>query len=212
MKNKRPKSSIHHHSTKTKARKQEVLSEKNIESSPFFDNDIFFATVDKGLSKPKEGKNFQWSRNTHGSAAFFVDNNLNMGDIHSDDIPTDDVKPEDLHPDYNYEQKSSETEKFCYEFTNSKFIYFLGTLKPKEYLVFITLIGALIVEPLNVNEKRIIFAFVSNLSDTIQALYEQEVILASYQQTKGLRDLNNALHIDFENIYREIGRLKRPRP
>jgi len=206
VKNKRQKSSIHHHSTKTKARKQEVLSEKNIESSPFFDNDIFFATVDKGSSKPKEGKNFQWSRNTHGSAPFFMDNNPSMGDLHSDDI-----KPEDLHPDYKYEQKP-ETEKFCYEFTNSKFIYFLGTLKPKEYLVFITLIGALIVEPLNVNEKRIIFAFVSNLSDTIQALYEQEVILASYQQTKGLRDLNNALHIDFENIYREIGRLKRPRP
>lgn len=211
MKNKRQKSSIYHHSTKTKARKQEVFPEFYTENPQVFDNQAFSATADQKIARGEQGKNFQWSRNIHGSAPFFMDTNASEGDLYSTDMPSDDVKPEDLHPDYKYKQKS-ETETYCYDYTNSQFIYFLGQLKPKDYLLFITLGAMLITNPLNVTEKRIVFAFVSNLADSIQTLYEQEVILASYQQTKGIRDLNNALHMDFENIYREIGRLKRPRP
>lgn len=187
MKNKQQKSSNYHYSTKTKARKQ-AFSED-------FSENLSKTTV-TAKKHPNQGKNFRWSREGHTSAPFFMDSNSDTGD---------------KQPKYKYEQPP-ETKIYCYDYTDSQFIYFLGQLKPKEYLLFITILAVLITENLNVTEKRIVFAFVSNLADTIQTLYEQEVILASYRQTKGIRDLNNALHIDFDNIYKEIGRLKRPRP
>ena len=183
MKNKRQKSSIYHHSTKTKTRKQafDVNSAKKTPFSTSGDGRIPTATADG---------HFRWARDGHGGAAFYLG---------ADD--------EAVRPDYQYD-KGPEEQTYCYEFTNSRFIFFLANLTPKQYLLFVNLIALIITEDLTNIERRIVYAFISNIADSIQTIFEQGVILEAYRQTRAIRELNNALHADFQNIYADLKKLK----
>jgi len=184
MKDKRQKSSIYHHSTKTKVRKQDsgaFLGEK----APFF------AMLEQEIPILTDTDTFRWARDGHGGAAFF------MG-----------IESDPVRPDYKYE-KGPEEQTYRYEFTNSRFIYFLGNLTPKQYLLFVNLIALMITEEMNNVERRIIYAFISNIADSIQTIFEQGVILEAYRQTRAIRELNNALHQDLQNLYEEIAKLKK---
>ena len=109
---------------------------------------------------------------------------------------------------FTYKRKPQKR-TYLYGFTDSKFIYFLATLEPRAYLIFITLIALLITEDLNVTESKIIFVFILNVADTMQTIVEQEVILSNYEHTKFHREQGDALQKDFETLYSEISRLKR---
>lgn len=125
-----------------------------------------------------------------------------------------------LGPDYTSQTKDGlgsghtykrEEEKrtYLYGFTNSKFIYFLGTMDPRAYLVFVTLIALLILEDLNDYESKIVYAFLANVSDSMQSVIEQEIIIDAYNVQEAERAQNAALQKDFEIIYSEIDRLKK---
>ncbi|MCL2559290.1 MAG: hypothetical protein FWE07_02275 [Turicibacter sp.] len=188
MKNKRSKCSIYYNSTKKKQRKQE----KN-QHSPY--------------------KTRQKSERNASSIVFpfLMDDQSGVGSHDSTTSGSTSTHGKTSRSDYTYE-KGQPTETYCYEFTNSKFIYFLGNLTPKQYLVFITLVALIITEELNQTEAKIIFAFLSNVTDTIQTLVEQEIILNNYRLNKNSRELGNALHHDFDNIYAELDRIKKQLP
>jgi hypothetical protein len=109
---------------------------------------------------------------------------------------------------FTYKRKE-EKRTYLYGFTNSKFIYFLGELEPRAYLIFVTLIALLILEDLNQTEGAIIFAFISNIGDAMETVIEQEVILNSYHLQKFQREQGKALQKDFDKLYREINQLKK---
>ena len=120
-------------------------------------------------------------------------------------------EPAPIRPNYTY--KKGEAERtYLYEFTNSRFLYFLGTLDPKSYLVFVTLIGLLISEDLNATEMKIVYAFISNIGDTILTLLEQEVILQNFRHQEDTRQLGNALDHDLKTIYAQLDKIKRKLP
>ena len=183
MKNKQQKSSIYQHSTKTKVRKQE--------RKPVFSKKAdFFTTLEQEMPILTDTNTFRWVRDGHGGAAFFMGN-----------------ESDPARPDYEYE-KGPEEQTYRYEFTDSRFIYFLGNLTPKQYLLFVNLIALMITEDMNNIERRIIYAFISNIADSIQTIFEQGVILEAYRQTRAIRELNNALHVDLQNIYAELKKVK----
>ena len=189
MKNKRSKSSIFYDSTKNKSRKQE--QNRNLEG--FYQKK--FTGSEKITNFLHENQDSTQTSNKssyrlHSSIAPFLMNE----------------KETSFRPNYNY--KKEEKQQYLYSFTNSKFIYFLGTLDPKSYLIFVTLIGLLIIEDLNQTETKIVFAFISNIADTMQTLVEQEVILESYKTAVEARELGNALNQDLETIYTELDKIK----
>lgn len=209
MKKKSLKFNSHNHSIKKKARKQdqnahlEDFSFKNSwtesKRNTLTTNDCQKTrakNLEQARSSVKDATNFRWSRHD-GIGPFFID----VQDAHQPPPPPD-------RPDYDY-NKGEEERKYCYGFTDSQFLSFLGNMAPKSYLVFVTLTGVLITENLNHNEMRIIYAFISNVADTIQTIFEQSVILNNYQVTKATRDLNNALHKDLTNLYNEIEHIKK---
>ena len=194
MKNKRSKSSIFYDSTKNKGRKQEKnrnFKAFNKENSDDLKQKPTFLYENQAYSH-KDNK-FSY-RNPSAIAPFFI----------SEDNTS-------FRPNYTYKKNKPEKE-YLYDFTNSRFIYFLGSLDPKSYLLFITLIALLITEELNRTEAKIIYAFVSNLSDTIQTLIEQEVILENYKQIVESRELGNALQKDLETIYAQLNEIKKKLP
>lgn len=207
MKKKRPKDSIFHDSIKNKRRKQgEKINfyrnnENSLNQSVSFTNqnminhkgmNYFFSNRDDSGT----GKN----ASTREHTPLF---GLNVG----------------LEPDYTYQTKddlgsgftykAEEEKPYLYGFTNSKFIYFLGTLEPRAYLVFVTLIGLLILEDLNDAESKILYAFISNVGNAMQAIIEQQIIVNSYSVLKNERAQGDALQKDFEILYSEIARLKK---
>ena len=195
MKNKRSKSSIFYDSTKNKHRKQEQIQHSN----GFYVKKT--APLEKNENPEPKEQHFRYQnigsryRNSTPNAIgpFFID----------DESPT--------RPDYTY-KKDEPKRTYCYGFTDSKFIHFLAHLKPKEYLLFVTLVGLLIVEDRNETEAKILYAFISNVADTMQTIVEQEVILSKYKHTNDATLLNNALHHDFETIYAELEKIKKKLP
>ena len=115
---------------------------------------------------------------------------------------------EEIQSDFSYNNEE-EKGSYRYGFTNSTFIYFLGTLDPKSYLLFVTVIALLIIEDLNETESKIIFAFIMNIADTMQTLVEQEIILQSYRLGVQRRTQGKALQKDFDTIYAELNQLKK---
>ena len=194
MKNKRSKNSIFYDSTKNKSRRQEQKHNLQAFDTKNFTNseNSTFSTERKRNFHHKNGKSTY--RNHTSIGPLFIDEN---------DTPS--------RPDFIY-KKDEPQKTYLYEFTNSRFIYFLGNLTPKQYLVFITLIGLLITEDLNTTEAKIVYAFISNVADTVQTIVEQEVILFNYNHAKATRELNNALHQDFETIYAELAKIKKRLP
>jgi len=191
VKNKRPKSSLFYDSTKNKRRKQEKscnLNRFNNRNFSISEKNTNPSMKKRHYAHKTEGNLF---RNHSASTPFFLDDSAPL-----------------TRPNYTY-KKGEEKQTYCYDFTNSRFIYFLGKLEPKPYLVFVSLVSLLICEDLNVTETRIIYSFISNIADTIQTIFDQEVILNNYNQAKETRALNNALHEDFEQIYAELDNLKK---
>ena len=196
MKSKRSKYSIFNDSTKNKRRRQEqnhnlqAFDTKNFTNS---EKSTFFA----GKKQDYHHKNDKNNKNTYRQhatiAPYFFDES---------EMPS--------RPDFTYKKEAPRT--YLYGFTDSRFIYFLGTLEPKAYLVFITLIALIITEDLNETESKIIYAFISNIADTMLTLVEQEVILNNYNRKKEFRELSNALHHDFETIYAELDKIKKKFP
>ena len=200
VKNKRSKNSIFYDSTKNKRRRQEGKHNLQVFDTKNFTNSekSTFSIGEKRNFHSKNGKSNY--RNHTTIAPFFT----------SDDMPS--FEADSLsRPEYTY-KKDEPKRSYIYGFTDSRFIYFLGNLSPKEYLLFVTIVGLLIVEDLNETEAKIIFAFLSNVTDTIQTVVEQEVILSKYKHNKEARDLNNALHHDFETIYAELDRIRKRLP
>jgi len=194
VKKKRSKSSIFYDSTKNKRRKQEQTQYLN----EFHERN---AIKREHMINPKQQNTpffHQNARNNHRNpastaAGFFFTDEASQGS------------------NYHY-KKGKAPETYVYEFTNSKFIYFLGTLDPKAYLVFVTLIGLLITEDLNVTETKIIYAFISNIADTIQTLVEQEIILQNFRHSRATYEINTALQQDFETIYAQLAEIKKKLP
>jgi len=193
VKNKRPKSSIFYDSTKKKRRKQEEIHHFQTFQKKNFSNSekITTASTKKQAYFQKKNENIYQHRASATAIPLFID---------EDDTPS--------RPNYTY-KKSEPQKTYLYGFTNSKFIYFLATLEPKAYLVFITLIALLITEDLNQTEAKIICAFILNTADTMLTIVEQEVILNNYNQRKESRALGNALHHDLETIYAELAKIKK---
>ena len=189
MKNKRPKSSIYYHSTKNKSQKQGQKSKINTFEKKEFDSNHMKASFSEEKRFIYENPKFKTERNTQ------------IGNFLMDDLDSP------KRPDYTY-KKEPATKTYQFGFTNSKFIYFLGKLTPKEYLLFVTLIGLLIVEDLNETEAKIIYAFTSNIADTMQTLVEQEIILGKYNHAEESNQLSNALHEEFEVIYEQMEKLR----
>lgn len=196
MKNKRSKNSIYYNSIKNKSRKQEQIH--NIDDFYTFNQLNFSPKPSKNKRKPfikkvSTSENFR-TRSTTGVGSFFID----------DDEPV-------FGPNYRY-KKEQNKKIYRFGFTNSKFIHFLGHLTPKEYLMFITLIALIISEDLNETEAKIIYAFISNVADTMQTIVEQEIILSKYKHEAATVELNDALQNDFEIIYKELEKLKKKLP
>lgn len=194
MKNKWSKNSIFFNSTKNKVRKQGKIKQ----------SERFYAkkteTYEKNTTFSQRAPYFRYEnaksnyRNATTVGPFFIDD---------DDAPT--------RPNFSY-KKDESRRVYRYGFTDSKFIHFLGHLTPKEYLLFVTIIGLLIVEERNETEAKILYAFISNVADTMQTIVEQEIILSKYNHNNEASKLNNALHQDFEIIYAELEKIKKRLP
>ena len=207
MKNKRSKNSIFYDSTKKKRRKQEKgmnFYKQNKNNHP------------KSNDMPFPSQNIP---NKNGMNSFFInpnDTTYNKASLRHQVSPIiSDGSFSDLSGDssisgsgHSYKRKE-EKRVYLYGFTDSKFIYFLGKLDPRSYLIFVTLIALLILEDLNETESKIIFAFLSNVSDAMQTIVEQEVILNSYHLKVFQRDQGAALQNDFDTLYSQINQLKR---
>lgn len=198
MKNKQSKYSIFYDSTKNKHRKQEQNDHSQTFHGKKFSNPNKCGSfIGENRKNPSFSKNNPNEYRNHSATAvgpFFID---------EDDTFS--------RPDYTY-QKTTQQKDYHYGFTNSKFIYFLGNLTPKEYLLFITLIALLITEDLNETEAKIVYAFTSNVADTMQTIVEQEIILSKYKHNVDSKKLNQALHHDFETIYAELAKIKKKLP
>ena len=190
MKSKRSKNSIFNDSTKNKRRRQEqnhnlqAFDTKNFTNS---EKTTFFAGKKRDY-RHKNGKNIY--RHHASIAPFFYDES----DTQS-------------RSDFSYKKEAPKN--YIYGFTDSRFIYFLGNLEPKAYVVFITLIALIITEDLNAIETKIIYAFISNVADTMLTLVEQELMLSNYKHMKDYRELRNALNHDFETIYAELDKINK---
>ena len=212
MKNKRPKSSIFNDSTKNKRRKQERVA-------------TFYHQKGKNHIKPNNqaflNPNMRGENEVMSGFFSYSNKDANYKKIPTRHIIspliTDDGGPE---PDYTYKMKSGlgsghtykrkeEKRTYLYGFTDSRFIYFLGKMEPRAYLIFVTLIALLILEDLNETEGKIIFAFISNVADSMQTVIEQEVILNSYNLKIFQREQGAALQKDFDTLYSQIDQLKR---
>ena len=202
MKNKRPKTSNFYNSTKNKRRKQDKMIN-------------FYNQKENNHSKP----NFSNPKmiNKNGKSGFFVNSqytankNASTRHIISPLLSEDGglgIASDSDGSGFTYKRKA-EKRTYLYGFTDSKFIYFLGKLEPRAYLIFVTLIALLILEELNETEGKIIFAFVSNVADSMQTVIEQEVILNSYNLKIFQREQGDALQKDFDTLYTEINQLKR---
>jgi len=119
-------------------------------------------------------------------------------------------EPEASKSGYTYKKEEEKT--YCYEFTNYRLIYVLGTMESKVYLIFITVIALLIAEDLNKTERKIIYAFFLNLGDTLQTIVDQDEILKGVQDEKESRELGKALEQDLSTLYEEIKKLKKKIP
>jgi len=203
VKNKRSKSSIFFNSTKNKTRKQ-VKSEHSqkfyVKETAHLGKNATFGQAEPHFRYKNIGSSYRNSTPT-AVGPFFVDGDDSA--YISDDGPT--------RPDFTY-KKDKPKRTYIYGFTDSKFIHFLGHLTPKEYLLFVTIVGLLIVEDRNETEAKILYAFISNVADTMQTIVEQEVILSKYKHNNEAFLLNNALHQDFEIIYAELARIKKKLP
>jgi len=114
---------------------------------------------------------------------------------------------EELKASHTYKKEEKET--YCYDFTNYRLIYVLGTMEPKIYLIFITIIALLIAEDLNKTERKIVYAFFLNLGDTLQTIVEQDEILKGVEDDKEARELGSALDQDFSTLFKEVNQLKK---
>jgi len=187
VKNKRSKSSIFYNSTKNKRKKQE----KNENLEEIYQKQE--KTPQRNARSSYPGKQFS-SRNPTAIAPFITSENNDF-----------------TRPSYTYRDTKA-TKTYLYDFTNSKFIYFLGSLDPKSYLLFVSLIALLITDELNRTEAKIIYAFISNISDTIQTIVEQEIILENHHQAIESREFKNALHHDLNTLYKELDKIKKKFP
>ena len=131
--------------------------------------------------------------NTTGSAPFMFEDNIPLS-----------------RSDHTY--KKEPLKKYCYEFTNSRFIYFLAKLSPTEYLIFITIISWMITEELSTQEAKIIYAFLNNVTDGMQTLVEQELILENYNNKVESKALGDSLQNDIDFLHAEIEKLKKAMP
>ena len=203
MKNKQSKSSVFYKSTKNKNRNQEKLvnfHKQSEDACTNISNSSVFSKNEKNKSKID---------------GFFTDHHLGMQNKSNASTrhPLSHFFSDDGIPDlggsgHTYKKKK-EKRTYLYGFTDSKFIYFLATLEPRTYLIFVTLIGLLLTEDLNETESKIIFFFISNVADTMQTIVEQEVVLNSYNLKKFQREQGAALQKDFDTLYAQIDQLKR---
>ena len=203
MKNKQSKSSVFYKSTKNKNRNQEKLVNFHNQSK-----DICAKASNSGLfSKNETNKSRMGDFFTEHHHSMQNHNNGSTRHLFSHFF-SDDGIPNVDGSGHTYKKKG-EKRTYLYGFTDSKFIYFLGTLKPRAYLIFVTLIGLLLTEDLNETESKIIFFFISNVADTMQTIVEQEVVLNSYNLKKFQREQGDALQKDFDTLYAQIDQLKR---
>jgi len=211
VKNKRLKSSIFYDSTKNKSRKQakKINFYKQNENKSIKSNNIPYlnqnTTNENGLSSFFINPNPATRNNTstrHITSPLISEDGGGLG---SDGIYK---MKNGLGSGFTYKRKA-EKQTYLYGFTDSRFIYFLGIMEPRAYLIFVTLIALLILEDLNETEGKIIFAFVSNVADSMQTVIEQEVILNSYNLKKFQREQGAALQKDFDTLFAEINQLKR---
>ena len=211
MKNKRLKSSIFYDSTKNKSRKQA----KKL--------NFYKQNENKSIKSTNIPYLKQNITNENGVGSFFINPNYADRSNTSNRHATSPLITEDggeTGADYTYKMKSglgsgftykrkAEKRTYLYGFTDSRFIYFLGIMEPRAYLIFVTLIALLILEDLNATEGKIIFAFVSNVADAMQTVIEQDVILNSYNLKVFQQEQGAALQKDFDTLFAEINQLKR---
>lgn len=178
MKNKRSKSSLYYNTSKKKRRKQE----KNHFFQPFHEK-----SGDSLKKAPPFAARGPMNKTV---GPFFIGE-----------------EPAPKRSDYTY-KKEPQSQTYRFGFTDSSFLYFLAKLSPKQYLAFVTLVGLLLVEELNETESKILYAFISNVADTLQTVVEQEVILNNYNRTLESRALGEALHHDLAVLHAEIEKVK----
>ena len=200
MKNKQSKSSVFYKSTKNKNRNQGKSvnfhkQSKNIHIKTF--NSTFFS--ENATNKNEMDQSF--------TDHHYAINNGSNRHIIPPFISENGVS--DLGGSGHTYKRKEEKRAYLYGFTDSKFIYFLGTLDPRAYLIFITLITLLILEDLNDTEGRIIFFFISNIADAMQTVVEQQVVLNNYNFKKYQREHGAALQKDFDTLYAHINQLKK---
>jgi len=108
--------------------------------------------------------------------------------------------------DYKYEKE--EPFKYLYEFTNARFLFYLGTLDSITYTVLITLIAITIAEGLNLKERQVVFALFFDIGDAMQTIVTQDLFIKELNDDKENSERNQALQKDFNYLTREIDKLR----
>ena len=208
MKNKRSKNSIYYHSTKKKSRKQEKfhnLHNFNKISRNGLKNN-------KNNSEKLENNNKNNSRYPQSIGPFLIGGEFGNGgssqNASSSSSNFSSTNTSSTKSQYKY-KTAKPTCPLKYGFTNSQFLCFLAKLKPKEYLVFVSIIAILLTDGLNDSEKKIIYAFISNITDAMQTLIEQEIMLHTYNSVKANNELRAALEIDLLYLQEELDKIKK---
>lgn len=192
MKNKRLKSSTISYSTKTKPRNQE----KNNEINGFLkknENLMKNYEIPVHIKEQYRQKRLPPHNATNDSGPFIFDNTS------SEEV---------TGSNYSYKAKTQKCYKYQ-NYTNSAFLYFLGKLSPKEYVVFITILGMIIVEPMNLTEIKVLYSFITNIANAVYDYVEQQTIIDNIKSIKTGKEQADALQKDFDTLYNEVNLLKK---
>jgi len=107
-----------------------------------------------------------------------------------------------------YEYFKDEPSKYSHEFTNSAFLYYIGTLDSITYLVVITIIAIAISEGMNRIEREVAFGLFLDLGDAMETIVDQDSVRKELKEKREDTERNQALQADFDHLNSEITRLK----
>ena len=126
-----------------------------------------------------------------------------------DFVPCDNVGDKAVHSEKSgFEYFENNPPKYLYEFTNSKFLYYIGTLDSITYLVVITIIAIAISEGMNRTEREVIFGLFLDIGDAMETIVDQDTIRVELEDKRENDERNRALQTDFDHLNSEIDRLR----
>lgn len=107
---------------------------------------------------------------------------------------------------FNYTGENEED--YCYGFTNSEFLAFVGQLCPLDFLIIMGLITTLIYQPLNFDELTVVFMIFNAISEMLEMLQMQAAFQNDLQQAEQSKAQGQALQQDFNSINQQLCRMQ----